>query len=186
MSLLEKAKAIRAEAWKELMSSPQFAAFKASDDFVLALGGGTAMPSAFGTAPSKANGAASPTILEVLLQRKKEEQAAIKRITQADAAEAALREKGEPLPVGRFMEAAEAKGARFSGKDALANFRSAISKDTRFYSFSRNNMYFWWFTGEALPPGWNETADPDLLAGSAASSAHSSQKGGEAHAATTN
>jgi hypothetical protein len=188
MTIIEKAKAIRSEALAAWIASPDFAAFKASDDFVVALGGESVMPAGLQDSP-KVNGLDSPRMREIgaAAARRLEIHIASKqqRITQADAAEAALRDKGEPLPVGRFMEAAEAKGASFAGKNPLANFRSAVSKDERFYSFARNNMYFWWFKGEPLPLGWNETADPDLLAESAASSVLSSQEGGDAHAATT-
>lgn len=182
MSIIEKAKAIRSEAWSALMASPQFTAFKASDDFVLALGGGTAMPSAFGP-PVKANGGTSPTLKKAIPARHVEINAP-KRVTQGDAAALALREAGEPMGIVPFMNGAEAKGAKLNGAK-LPNFRSTISKDARFESVTRDGKYFWWFKGEPLPPSWNETADPDLLAESAGSSMHSSREGGEANATAT-
>ena len=40
----------------------------------------------------------------------------------------------------------------------------------------RNGKYYWWFKGKPVPPDWNETAGPDLLAGPAGSSVHSNQE----------
>jgi hypothetical protein len=176
-TLLEKATALRSEAMAAWMTSPDFAAFKASDEFVVALGGQSAMPAGLLAAPNP-NGNASPRIQEIGANaaRRLEIHAAMKRITQADAAALALREAGEPIGVGTFMLAAIKKGAEMKGERPLANFRSAVSKDDRFESIMRNGKYYWWFKGEPLPPGWNETADPDLLDESAASSVNSNQK----------
>ena len=104
------------------------------------------------------------------------------RLTQAGGAEAALIANGEPLPIGRLLEAAIRHGAIIGGNKKLTNFRSTVSKDVRFYSLMRNGMYFWWLNELPLPPEWSEATDPDLLAGSVASSAHSTQEGGDGHA----
>lgn len=186
MTIIEKAKAIRSEALAAWIASPDFAAFKASDDFVVALGGESVMPAGLQDSP-KVNGLDSPQMREIgaAAARRLEIHAAKQRITQADAAALALREAGKPLGVGEFMMAAIAKGAEMKGDRPLANFRSAVSKDERFESIMSGGKYFWWWKGQPTPPGWNETAGPDLLAGPAASSVHSSQEGGDAHAATT-
>jgi hypothetical protein len=84
------------------------------------------------------------------------------------------------------MDAAIDHGAELKGDKALSNFRSAVSKDPRFESIMREGKYYWWFAGRPLPPGWNETAGPDLLAGPAASSVNSNQEGGGSHAAAPN
>ncbi len=82
------------------------------------------------------------------------------------------------VPLGR------AEGGVVGGADPVANFRSNLSRDQRFQSIMRNNMYFWWFTGEDTPPGWAyEAAATDLLSSATASSDHSGQEGGGSHAA---
>ncbi|MGS1015591.1 hypothetical protein [Allosphingosinicella humi] len=176
-SLLKKTGALRAEAWAALEASEHFSAFKALDDAVVALGGKSAMPST--SVAENANP-----------ERTKHTQAnhggsreVGKRISHADAAYMALKEADEPLPVGRLLESAVAHGASLRG-NVLANFRSAISKDKRFRSIMRNNMYFWWFTASPVPQNWKEATDPDLLNQSVAP-VSIGQEGGESHAATT-
>lgn len=168
-----KVEELRDAAWRELKASPSFLAFKALDDAVAAMGGQRLVSDAERPRPSVGTFA-----------RVKQGRAA-KRPSQSDAAEAALREKGEPLPTGRLMEAAQERGATVGGKDPLANIRSTLSKDDRFYSLMRNNMYFWWLSGVPLPSGWQEA--PDLLDQnrSDASPVGTNQKGGEADATAT-
>jgi hypothetical protein len=175
-TLLKRTDALRAEAWRALMASQHFAAFKAFDDAVVALGGKSVMPPLLpeGGTPVGHDEAARPAVST---------RRTSKRISHADAAFMALKEADEPLPVGRLLEAAVAKGASLSG-NALANFRSAVSKDDRFRSIMRNGMYFWWFTASPVPQKWKEATDPDLLDQSVASE-FSGQEGGENHAATT-
>jgi len=170
-SILDKTIALRREAWEQVKATPAYAAYRAIDNAVVALGGDSALLSG-ALKPGSIYAPPSPP----------------KRISQTDAAASALREGGMPLPIGRFMEAAIEKGADVGGANPINNFRSALSKDPRFEAVKRNGMYFWWFAGEPLPLRFQdqhkETADPDLLAESAASSS-SSQEGGESHAATT-
>ncbi len=73
--------------------------------------------------------------------------------------------------------------AEIGGNDPVNNFRSTVSKDKRFQPYKRNNMHFWWLTGEQLPSSWIEAAGPDLLAEPAASTVRSSQEGGGGHEA---
>jgi hypothetical protein len=174
---IDKAKELRDQAWREVQTSPSFLAFKALDDAVAAMGGdrliARPVPRENGPRPS----------VNTFARVKREH--APKRLSQADAGEVVLRERGEPLPVGRLMEAAIAKGAAASGKNPLANYRSALSKDDRFYSLTRNNMYFWWLKDVPLPNNWKEAPDHDLLTQSGASVVgNSNQKGGDGHAAT--
>ena len=107
-----------------------------------------------------------------------------RRISHATAALQALRDEGEPLPIGRLMEKAIANGAEIGGNNPIGNFRSTLSKDPRFRSISRNNMYFWWFVATPVPRNWNEAPDLPLDNGSDASVSHASQEGGDGHAAT--
>lgn len=103
-----------------------------------------------------------------------------KKVPQGDAAEAALRELG-PLPVGRLLEGAEERGAVFKAEKPIPSFRSMLSKDDRFHSFTRNNMYFWWLNGVDLPEGF--LPEPDDINDLLGSGANSNQKGGDGHAA---
>jgi hypothetical protein len=173
-SYIDKAKELREEAWRDVQASPSFLAFKALDDAVATMGGqrliAPPMPRENGPRPS----------VDTFKQRR-----AVKKLSQADAAQAVLVEKREPLPIGRLMEAAMAKGATASGKNPLANYRSALSKDERFYSLTRNNMYFWWLTGVPLPDQWKEAPDLPLHERSDASVVGKiNQEGGDGHAAT--
>jgi hypothetical protein len=112
---------------------------------------------------------------------------ASKRMSQTDFAARALRKAGEPLPIGRLLEKTMEEGGVVGGADPVANFRSNMSRDPRFESIMRNNMYFWWFTNEAFPVGWaNEAAANDLLSTAAASSRNSNQEGSDGDATTLN
>lgn len=174
-NFIDKATELREDAWREVQTSPSFLAFKALDDAVAMMGGERkiAPDAPRADAPRPSVGTFSP------VKRGR----TMKKSSQSDVAVGVLKGSGEPLPIGRLMEASLAWGATIGGANPLANFRSALSKDKRFISFKRNNMYFWWIDGWPLPPKWNEA--PDLLAGQPdASSVHSTQEGGDDHAAT--
>lgn len=173
-----KTEAIRGEAWDALKQSRHFAAFKALDDAVVALGGQSIMVVEAKTQPSARQGL---TYLSLNAARRSD----AKRVSQAQAAIDALQEAGEPLPIGRLMAAALEKGAKIEGEKPLANFRSTVSKDPRFRSINRNNMYFWWFSQVPVPSKWNEASNLPLENGSDASSSNLSQEGDDSHAATT-
>ena len=107
---------------------------------------------------------------------------AAKRVTQGDVAFSVLVRNKEPLPIGRWLEKCINAGIGIGGDDPLPNFRSTASRDKRFYSFVRNNMYFWWLTGVELPESWKEATDPNLPGLSVASDSND-QEGGDGHAA---
>lgn len=176
-SFIDKTTELRDGAWREVQTSSSFLAFKALDDAVAAMGGkrliANAAPREDGPRPSVGT-----------FERSNRNRTVSRRISQSDAAEAALKARGNPLPVGRLLEAALEKGATIGGENPLANFRSTLSKDPRFYSFKRNNMYFWWVNTVSLPEDWREAPDPDLLTGPDASFPDSNQEGGDGHAAT--
>lgn len=89
------------------------------------------------------------------------------------------------MTVRDLLDAVQANGVEVRGEDPLANFRSALSRDPRFKSVMRKGGYFWWFANVALPDGWNEAEADDLVArlASASGSIHSSEEGGDGHAA---
>jgi hypothetical protein len=162
MDIIEKTKHLRDEAWQAVITTPAYKAYKSLDDAVNAMAGSQSQVVI--TAPSK------PRFRT-------------RRITNGDVAERVLRRSGEPLPIGRWLEAALQDGASVKGDDPLANFRSTVSRDQRFYSLMRNNMYFWWLKSVDLPEGFmpepEETSD---LLGSGSSA---SEKGGDGHAPAT-
>ncbi|MHA0316996.1 hypothetical protein ACXY7D_03425 [Sphingomonas melonis] len=178
-SWLEKARAVRQEAYEALLASQPYAAFKAFDDAVVALGGSPLFET---PDPSSSLRATASRVLDAVVKRAGEG----RKLPQADAAEIALRQQREPMPIGRLMEAAIERGAEIGGNDPLNNFRSTMSKDKRFRPCRRNNMYFWWLTGEPLPPSWNEPEPDDLesLIGPG-SSVSTNQEGGDGHAPAT-
>jgi hypothetical protein len=164
MDILSKTKALRDEAWQAVESSAAYKAFKGLDDAVKAMSG-----ESVDTAP------------QVARAPRKRSANGTKRVSQADVAEKVLHEVGEPLPVGRWLEACVNKGLIIGGSDPLGNFRSMASRDDRFYNFTRNNMYFWWLTGVDLPEAFMpEPEDNSDLWGSGN---NTSQKGGDGHAA---
>lgn len=171
VSYVEKIKDLREGAWAEVKTSPSFLAFKALDDAVAALGGQRRI------APHE--DAPRPSV-DTFVRVTREN---AKKLSQPDAAMAALKDYG-PLPIGRLMEKAMEKGANIGGGKPIANFRSALSKDERFYSLKRNGLYFWWLTDVELPDKWKEAPNPDLLDGSDASVVGNNQEGGDGHAAT--
>lgn len=170
---IEQTVALRDDAWRTVGASPAFIAFKALDDAVAAMGGQRIIA----PAPPVNKDGPRPSVGPMV--RIPRGRTMGHRISQSDAAEAALLANSEPLPIGRLMEAALAKGAAIGGEKPLANFRSALSKDKRFYSLMRNGLYFWWLDGVELPDKWKEASDRDLLTESDASSVHSNQEGGD-------
>lgn len=171
MSIIDKTKALRSEAWDAVLASAAYKAFKGLDDAVKAMSGEDASSPPFKNYLTVAV-ARNPAARKLLT----------KRITQGDVAERVLRNYGEPLPIGRWLEKCIEAGIGVKGEDPLANFRSTASRDKRFYPLTRNNMYFWWLDGVELPEGWKEAADPDLPGLSAASDSDN-QEGGDGHAA---
>jgi hypothetical protein len=172
---------LRAQAWGAVIASPDFAAFKALDDAVVALGGATLIVGNAAAAPRTA----SPRPHVTVSGRGDGAVAGeFRKISQTNAAAAALKGVGNPLSANFLMEEARSFGAVVGGEKPLVNFTSSLSKDDRFYSFRKEGNYYWWLTNEPLPPGWKETGsdDFDLLDPVSDSS---SQEGGDAHAATT-
>jgi|SRR5947209_15547991 len=175
MTLLTKTMALRDEAWEAVRASEAFRAFQALDQAVITLGGLSRIADAGHIAPANTNRVVHSSVGH----------GGSRRIPQAVAALEALKKAGEPLPIGRLMEKAVEEGLEIGGASPINNFRSTLSKDPRFRSVARGNMYFWWFATSPLPSKWlgNETPDLPLENGSGASD-HSSQKGGDGHAAT--
>lgn len=172
-NILVQTELLRNQAWSDVINSPAYKAFKALDDAVASMGGKRMAEAAL--APPKVSRAS------MLLR---EYTASGKRPSQADAAYLALGKAGEPLPIGRLLEATLAEGVEIGG-DQIANLRSTVSKDARFYSLRRNNMYFWWLVKVPLPMGWDEAGSDDFsdLLGPASSS--SGEEGGDGHGPPT-
>ena len=177
MSALEKTTALRTELWNDVLKTDAYRAFTALDNAVVAMGGDRANRLILATLTVKpALGYANAQDVAAVKRRK------VKRITQSQIAERVLKRAGEPLPVGRWLAACIADGINIKGGDPLPNFRSTVSRSKLFYSFSRNNMFFWWFTGVDLPENWKKAEGPDLLDQSSAFSV-SNQEGGGGYAA---
>lgn len=171
MDIIDKTKALRAEAWQAVVARSEYKAFKGLDDAVRAM-----------------TGDSDATVGMVVTRDrprpvKAQPRAPVARVTQADVAAMVLRRHGEPLPVGRWLEQSIEQGIDIKGDDPLPNFRSMVSRNPRFRNFVRNNMYFWWFSDADLPESWKEATDPDLPGLSAASDSYN-QEGGDSHAAT--
>lgn len=177
MDFLKSAAEMRAKAWAELVASDAFRAFRASDNMVVELGGASAMPdlSTVERAAPKPIINPRPRFRAIAVSR---------RLSQTDAALQALTAAGHPLHINNLTDRSKALGATIGGSNPIANFRSALSKDDRFFSFRRDGGHWWWTTTISMPENWKEAADPDLLDQSAASDA-SDQEGGDSHAATT-
>ena len=171
MSIIDKTKALRDEAWQDVVASAAYRAFKGLDAAVKAMTGEESV--LLGV-----NGPAGPRFNNLSNKNKP----AATRITQGDVAARVLKANGQPLPIGRWLEKSVAGGINIKGDDPLPNFRSTVSRDKRFHSIKRNNMYFWWFTDIDLPESWKEATDPSLPGFSAASDSDS-QEGGDGHAA---
>lgn len=170
MSMLEKVKALRADALQEAMASPTFDMVRALDAAVVAAGGESLIAK-----PQARQIFAVPAATVAVAYANNG-----KKVPQGDAASMALHESG-PLPIGRLLEAAKQKGAVFRGEDPLPSFRSMLSKDKRFESINRNNMYFWWLNGVDLPEGF--LPEPDESSDLLGSGANTNQKGGDRYAA---
>jgi hypothetical protein len=177
--LLEPTTELRHKAFQSVVSTPQFAVFKAMDAAVVAAGGVSML-----SKHMLENDPTFPASKESLVKAV-ERVKTRRKLTQTSAAASALREKMEPMPIAQLLSAIIDRGIVFRGGDPLPSFRSAMSKDTQFSSFIKSGTYFWWFKDEPLPSGWNEAEGADLLAHPSASSVHSNQEGGGGHAATT-
>lgn len=152
---LGKARELRAEAWDAVQASPPFVAFKKFDDLVVEMGGASSMPAI--DLASSWKGAAQRAV-DSAAKRFSDH----KKLSQGDAAEVVLRRGAEPVPIGRLIEKVVQLGVVLGGSDPVANFRSMMSKDERFYTLRRNNMYFWWVKDEPLPSGWQPETDTVL------------------------
>lgn len=177
MSALEKTMALRAELWNDVLKTDAYRAFTALDSAVIAMGGPKANQALFAM-PVVAVAAAFGNPARAHSPQKRK----TKRITQSQIAERVLKQAGEPLPVGRWLEKCIADAINIKGDDPLPNFRSTVSRDKRFYNFVRNGMYFWWLEGVELPEKWKMAEGLDLLDQPSAVS-FSSQEGGDGHAA---
>ncbi|MBU0556555.1 MAG: hypothetical protein KKD64_10385 [Alphaproteobacteria bacterium] len=177
MDYIATAMSMRAEAWAELVQSPAFRAFRAADNMVIELGGESIMPQ-LGKTPKPVD--ATHTTDKPITRRKPRAADGSPRMTQVEAASNALKQLG-PMGIAMLTEMAKEQGAAIGGNDPVANFRSALSKDKKFYSFRHEGEYLWWLTDVPLPEGWSEAAD-DLLR-NAASPDNTRQEGGDGHAA---
>ena len=173
MSMLQKVETLRAEALKEAMASPAFDMVRALDAAVVAAGGKSLSTTSGASTPK----AEAPIVTGIASGI----EMPAKKVPQGDAASMALQESG-PLPIGRLLEAAQQNGAVFNGEKPTPSFRSMLSKDDRFYSLTRNGMYFWWLNGVDLPEGF--LPEPEDISDLLGSGANSNQKGGDGHAAT--
>jgi len=153
---LERARELRAEAWDAVQGSADFIAFKKFDDLVIEMGGATAIPevnvaSSWKSTAKRAVHAAARRVSEV------------KRLSQGDAAELALSEARHPLGIGKLLKASVNLGAEIRGADPLANFRSAVSKDARFFTIKRDGYHFWWVKNAPVPADWEATPTEILV-----------------------
>jgi hypothetical protein len=186
--LVERAIALRDEAYKKVVFTPEYVAFKALDDAVAAMGGrrhpvlqsspgniAAILGTTVGGIAPRAYGGIAPAPVPR------------RRISQSDAAEQILRAKGRPLVITELLMRLPAAGAIVGGENAQVNFGSTLSRDPRFYSFRYNGLYYWWLSDEQLPEDFrNEATDLPLgQDGSGASSSLSNQEGGDGDAPAT-
>lgn len=150
---LDRARQLRAEAWEAVQSSSAYVAYKHFDDLVVEMGGTSTLSEGDASASWKTS---TQRAVEAAARRLTDQ----KKPSQGDAAEFVLRQARKPLPIGHLFEAAIERGAAIGGSDPLANFRSAVSKDNRFYTLRRGNGYFWWLRGEPVPAAY-EGQSPD-------------------------
>lgn len=173
--------AIRDKAWDAVKASEAYAVFAALDAAVVAAGGQARLASP--TATIVKTPIAMPVTHAAVGYANSTKP---RKLSQAEAAYIGLRKADRPMPVGDLMEAATVEGAAIGGSDPLANFRSALSKDTRFRSIMRKGQYFWWFADAALPSKWNDPEPDDFESLMASGSSFSSnQEGGDGHGPAT-
>ena len=173
-SILHETQALRDKAWDALTASPAFAPFKALDDAVVSMGGRSKVPRDPSLDLKPPPGAA-----HVVRQRSRNRS----RPSQGDVAFSCLREAAIPLHIQELMEKVIARGIEISGANPLANFRSTLSRDSRFKSIMKDGGYFWWLASSPVPRSWKEAEGPDLLDQPSASNSNN-QEGGDTHAAT--
>ena len=177
---LQRTEALRDEMFATLQELDLFKAVQALDDAVFAMGGKRRVPRQGGVTIHLGAQAASATASEKPNPLQRDQG----RLSQPDAAEMVLKEIGKPMPVRDLVPLVEAKGVTMGANDPVASLGSQLSRNPdRFLSKRMNGTHYWWLVDVAFPPGWNETADPDLLAESAGSSVHSNQEGGDGHEA---
>lgn len=173
MDYLATATEMRRKAWEALEQSPDFIAFRAADNMVVDLGGQSIMPNL-----------SSRSMRTVFVKQPRIRSAdRLARASQPDVAETVLRERG-PMQTLALMWVCMEEGAKIGGKKPANSFRSALSKDARFFSFRREGEYLWWLNGEPLPEGWGEATD-DLLRAAASPNATSEEGGDKNEAPVT-
>jgi hypothetical protein len=173
---LQEQSRLRDEAWAEVQALPAFKALQAFDAAVVALGGQSVLALNHTTQALVANnkGKAEQT----------DTQGARSKTALGDIALQVLEAEGRPMSFTDLFQMSQHRGLSMSGKDPRANFRSALSRDSRLKAHGESNKFHWWFADRELPGDWDE-AEPNMLHGlnGSASSSHSSQEGGDGHAA---
>ena len=108
----------------------------------------------------------------------------VKRVTQIDVAASVLKRAGEPLNINEWLARCIKAGIDIKGDDPLPNFRSTVSRSNRFYNFTHDRVFYWWFVGVDLPESWRKVLEPELLIPPVTLD-HHSQSGSETDASVT-
>jgi hypothetical protein len=183
-NFLEEVIALRTDALRELRQSPAFDAFTALDNAAVSLGADRATLDGRAFVANPIGALMVERVRNRLdLQRDVLNGKPPKSLSQGDAAEEVLRLVNTPLRLTDLLVGIEEKGVVVTG-DRIANFRSSLSRDTRFYSLKFDNQYLWWLNGVPLAQAWVEATGYDLVVSPAELSFHSSE-GGDGDATTT-
>lgn len=181
-SFLDKATALRDEAFAKVQTLPEYVAFVALDEAVKAMRGAASSKRTKVEAIVDALTAQGPISGPTMFQRGL---AHPRRLSQADAAELVLRNEGRPMTTPELADAIVKLGATVGGSDPLINVASSLSRDGRFKSARVDGKSMWHLTALPIQRTETEAAELDLAIESAAR-AQSSEKGGEFDATANN
>ena len=89
------------------------------------------------------------------------DQRTAERLSQADAAAAALKQAGQPLHIADLLPLVRQWGATVAGNEPSVNLSSSLSRDNRFRSLRLSGRHFWWLANEAIPPEFGGSTEEE-------------------------
>lgn len=149
-----KTEALRDELFGELEATEIYKATLALDDAVFAMGGQRRLPR---------KGSVVINVRErpraVIQGPSASATGPAGKLSQPDAAKAALLEAGKPMTVRELIPVVTQKGIAFTANDPIASLGSQLSRNPDMFESRRmEGQYYWWLKGQAWPDG----ISPDL------------------------
>lgn len=167
--ILESAMKLRNDAWLKVTETSEFAAFRALNIAVMAMGGANGAPvvphADLKPENIKCHHHTQTIKPEPILSGAVVHAPSItrgKRLPQAEAAIQALKTYDRPLSTAELLNAIPAFGGAVGGDNPEINLSSSLSRDPRLRSIRQGGKAMWWFQLVPTPAEKNTGAGFDL------------------------